>query len=408
MKHAAFSHAVTELFKKAREQRLLPGGLLAVEQWATPSWSQCFGRWDYQDQSPKHQWQHQYDLASITKVFATTAAIAQLVFEQRLSFSDSVESHLPAFASSGLKGLQVRHLLSHCSGLPSTWPLRFEPRSWTSREQFFEQLFSRPAFQWTRWCAEQQTIVEQPRERYELGQQTIYSDIGMMALGALVEAVSGQRLDVFCQQRIYQPMACHNTEFRPLPENCHLSPKTNTSYPLSGVVPSERQSLTEGLQRGLIQGQVHDSKAFLADGVAGHAGLFSTASDLLKFMRVVLTEDTKTWPAARIMRSMAKRAEIERTSHFGLGWRTNWRGKETPGPLFSDASFGHDGFTGTSLWADPKSGLSVVLLTNRCHPEMPDRLASTRGLRVFRQQIFELVHKTFAPSERPKRRKILA
>jgi CubicO group peptidase (beta-lactamase class C family) len=268
-----------------------------------------------------------YDLASLTKVVATTTAAMVLYDEGRLDLDAPVQRYLPAFAGPDKDRVTVRHLLTHHGGLAAGMQLW---RTAQSPAEAKAQVLARPLV-----CAP--------------GRCYLYSDLGADVLGWVLEAVSGESLDRFVATRVFAPLGMHDTFFRP---SADLLPR---------IAPTEVAP-----PRGYpVRGEVHDENAFALGGVAGHAGLFSTAADLSVFAQMMLNEGE--FGGVRIVRPetvrlFTRRAQGPRT----LGWEVA-NGEHGAGDLLSRSAYGHIGFTGTSLWIDPDRQMFVVLLTNRVH-----------------------------------------
>ena len=268
-----------------------------------------------------------YDLASLTKVVGTATAAMILWDEGRLELDAPVSKYLPAF-SGGTKDLvTVRHLLTHTSGLPAGRDLR--------------RLASSP------W--EARNLVMSTSLACAPGRCQVYSDLGADVLGFTVEAISGQGLDAFLNERVFGPLGMSDTHFRPEASERDRTAPTEVSPP-----------------RGYpLRGEVHDENAWALGGVAGHAGLFSTAADLSLFAQMMLNRGT--FNGIRIVSDSAVARFTQRTSGTrALGWDTS-DGEGTAGVHMGETAYGHTGFTGTSLWIDPERDLFVILLTNRVH-----------------------------------------
>ena len=284
-----------------------------------------------------------FDLASLTKVVATTTAVMQLVEDGRLRLADRVSAYLTGFERYGKDRITIRELLTHTSGLRPDLELTvpFEGADEAIRR------------------AIEEVPVAAPGERF------IYSDINFFLLGRIVERVSGERLDAYANAHVFVPLGMSDTRFLP--------PRALVSR----IAPTEscdRLAWPCG-QAGapMLRGVVHDPTARRMGGVAGHAGLFSTADDLSVFVRMLL--DGGTWHAARILSPLSVAAMTRRATpgtvpaRRGLGWDIDSSFSSNRGELFPIGSFGHTGFTGTSMWADPLTGAWVVFLSNRVHPD---------------------------------------
>ena len=316
-----------------------PGAVLAVGHRGTLAHLRPHGRLAYADDAAPAVSDTIYDLASLTKVVATTTMAMILVDEGRLDLDKAVGDYLPRFAGAGKDRVTVRHLLTHSSGVDWWAPL-------------YEELEGKAAYV---------ARIQQMDLVYEPGSKTVYSDLGLILLGEVLERVAGQPLDVFARQRIFRPLGMADTMFRP---PAQLHPR---------IAPTEHDPW-----RGrVLRGEVHDENAFALGGVAPHAGLFSTAGDLARFAQMMLNGGV--FEHRRII-SRSTVAEFTRLagvpdSSRALGWDTKSpEGYSSAGSLFSGRSFGHTGFTGTSLWIDPERELFVILLTNRVHPTRANKL----------------------------------
>jgi beta-glucosidase-like glycosyl hydrolase/CubicO group peptidase (beta-lactamase class C family) len=291
-----------------------------------------------------------YDLASLTKAVATTTAVMLLYDAGKLEVDAPVAKYLPEWGVAAEKRrVTVRHLLRHDSGLPAWSPLF---RNVRGKHAFLERIAATPL-------------------AYEPGTRTLYSDLGAILLGLIVERVSGMPLDVFMQERVFGPLGMRDTGFNPIwwLSTSALGDDDANGDSLRGrIAPSEMPSDADAFR--FLQGNVHDENAYAIGGVAGHAGLFSSARDLAVFAQMMLNGGH--FGGRRLVREETVREFTRRasgTSTRALGW-------DTPGPessageYFSARSFGHTGFTGTSLWIDPERDIFVVLLTNRVNVSM--------------------------------------
>ena len=270
-----------------------------------------------------------FDLASITKVVATTTAAMILEEEGRLDLDRTVASYLPELTDSAKQGITVRMLLTHRGGLEAFAALY---RDFRGRQQYLEQIDARPL-------------------RHAAGTQTVYSDWDLILLQLIIERITGQELDAFVRDRVFAPLGMRETGYRP-------------GVPRDRIAATERDTA----RGGLIWGEVHDPNAWAMGGVAGHAGLFGSARDLAVFAQMLLNGGE--YGAVRILRpqTIARwTAPQVAGSSRALGWDTP-SGESSAGRFFSTRSFGHTGYTGTSMWVDPERGLFVILLTTRVNP----------------------------------------
>ncbi|MEE8437745.1 MAG: serine hydrolase, partial [Candidatus Neomarinimicrobiota bacterium] len=302
-----------------------------------------------------------FDLASITKIAATTSAVMKLYEQGKLDLDDKVVKYLPGF-----KGIQkefidqknnitIKNLLTHSSGLPS-----------------FKQYYLMPGTRETRLDSIYNTEPIVP-----IGEQTLYSDVGLIILGKLIEKVSGTGLDAFVDTLIFKKLGMNSTYFNPPPER------------IKRIVPTEYNH-----GKGIFtRGYVHDENALSLGGVAGHAGLFSSAYDLGIFSQTMLNGGLYGWQ--RIFKQetvdlFTMRALVVEGSSRCLGWDSP-SGRASGGIYLSSKSYGHTGFTGTSLWIDPENEIFVILLTNAVHP---DRKNKNPQYYDWRQRIHSAVYES--------------
>lgn len=296
-----------------------------------------------------------FDLASLTKVVATTTATLLLVHDGSLALDDPVVKHLPAFGERGKESVTLRHLLTHSSGLK---PWRAFHELLLDRERKTGQrLIGTPAardFVLDRIC--RSALVHEP------GAAAVYGDLDFIVLGAVLETAARRPLDELCRERVFAPLGLAHTGFLRPPEGGGAPPDT----------VRRRFAATEACPwRGrVVWGEVHDPNACAMGGVAGHAGLFGTADDLLRFACILLDVHQGRSDALprELLRSFLTRQRLPESSDWALGWDTPTKGASSSGQYFSDHSVGHLGFTGTSLWIDLEREAVVVLLTNRIHP----------------------------------------
>ena len=276
-----------------------------------------------------------FDLASLTKVIATTTAVMQLFEKGKIRLEEPVASYWPEFRQNGKGEITVRELLTHYSGLRPDLDLK---PPWSGYETAMKMI-----------------IAEKPI--VPPGTRFIYSDINFEALGELVHRISGQPLDVYCVEHIFKPLGMRDTKFTP-PVGLRKR-----------IAPTQYQL---GITGKMLWGEVHDPTAYNMGGVAGHAGLFSTAADVAIFAQTLL--DGGSWRDARILSplTVAKMTTPQtppgKTAVRGLGWDLASPYSSNRGDLFPVGSFGHSGFTGTSIWIDPFSESYVIILTNAVHP----------------------------------------
>jgi len=295
-----------------------------------------------------------FDLASLTKPMATTTALMWLVHDGLVNVDDPVAKHLPAFADRDKEAVTLRHLLTHSSGL-KPWRAFHEPLIERERKTG-ERIIGTPAArEWVIDRTVRSGLVHEP------GTAAVYGDLDFIALGALVEAVTRQPLDEFCAERIFAPLGMSDTFFVRLGDG---------ETPLADS-KRRRVAATEncGWRNRILWGEVHDPNAWVMGGVAGHAGLFSTADDVMSFATALLDSwhgRSDAFPQD-LLRTFFTRQRLPEGSDWALGWDTPTEGASSSGRYFSQNSVGHLGFTGTSLWIDLDREAVVVMLTNRVH-----------------------------------------
>jgi CubicO group peptidase (beta-lactamase class C family) len=277
-----------------------------------------------------------YDVASLTKVVATATAVMQLVERKQLSLHDLACNFLPQLRQAPKDRITILQLLAHTAGFPGGEPLS---RQLKSRDEILEAIFS-------------------INLAYPPGTGRVYDDLGYILLGLIVETITGVTLDAYCEEEIFGPLKMSETMFVP--------PKT-----LFGrIVPTEIDAGRGGLLRGIV----HDERAYLMGGVAGHAGIFTTARDLGRFARSMMGHDQSARAgllSSASIRLMWARQWQDSEGEYGLGW-DRLRPGYMNGIDDRDA-VGHTGFTGVSLVISPRRDLAIILLSNRVHPVRSDR-----------------------------------
>jgi CubicO group peptidase (beta-lactamase class C family) len=307
-----------------------PSIAMAVGRYGRSLHQGAYGRIDWAAGAPAVTDSTLFDLASLTKVIATTTVAMILEDDSLLDLDRTVASYLPEFNDSAKAGITVEMLLTHRGGLESFAPLY---RNYRGMAQYMEQINRRPL-------------------RHVPGTRTEYSDWDLILLQAVIERITGKTLDVVAQERVFGPLGMRDTRYRP---DLALRPR----------IAATQRDTSRG---GLIWGEVHDPNAWAIGGVAGHAGLFSSARDLAVFAQMLLNGGE--YGGVRIVRpeTVARWTTAQRArSSRALGWDTP-SARSSAGHFFGPRSFGHTGYTGTSIWMDPERGVFVVLLTNRVNP----------------------------------------
>jgi CubicO group peptidase (beta-lactamase class C family) len=281
-----------------------------------------------------------FDLASISKAVSTTSAVMLLVEQNKISLDTQIKKIIPQFSqkkddsSSAREKITVKHLLTHTAGFPA-----------------FKQYYLMDIE-----AADILADICNTELVYDPGTKTIYSDLGLILLGAVIESVAGMPLDTFVAKHLFEPLGMSTSFYNP-PDDKRKR-----------IVPTE---IVSGYRSGLIHGEVHDENAHKLGGVAGHAGLFSTASELARFAQMMLNNGQygkKRIFKEKTVRQFTQRAMVDTSSSRCLGWDSP-SGNASGGVYQSGNSYGHTGYTGTSLWIDPDHDLFVILLTNAVHPD---------------------------------------
>ncbi len=320
-----------------------------------------------------------YDLASLTKVMVTLPLVLLSIQSGKLSLTDSLVTFLPELEegedSERKAQIKIAHLLTHTSGLPAWRP-------------FF--LIAQGKKEYIRLIA-QESLVGNP------GNQVVYSDLGFMVLGFLLERIWDEELDALAKRLLFQPSGMDSTCYLPLEqialpisgiaqtENGNAFEQNMAENYLAGGEPADHPRLDEWRERlagyqwrqGMIRGTVHDCNAHYGlGGVSGHAGLFSTIRDVERYMQIWTSEDAPV-RIDRVLKALSTRSLTDPSIHRrGLGWIASSTGGSleqlaagcTGGDLVSESAYGHTGFTGTSIWSDPVKDVTVITLTNRVHP----------------------------------------
>ncbi len=350
---------VYALLEAAVEGRVFPGCTFGVLETNRAGYPQIalldgVGRQTYGPESPAVEPHTIYDLASLTKVIATTAMAMLLYQRKQLVLDLPVADVLPGFAceQEGRSLVTIRHLLAHNSGLAGYARL-FETHA--TAEGLFNACLCMP-------------LEAVPGTRAE------YSDIGFILLGRLLEVTAGEPIESFCEREIFGPLGMWSTGFRPASELKNLIPPTEDD---------------QSFRHRVIQGEVQDENCWVLGGVGGHAGLFGNALDILKFSLAVLSPASNQLFEPETLSLFASRVNEPAGSSRALGWDTP-SAPSSSGVLFSTDSIGHLGYAGTSLWIDREAGCAVVLLSNRTWPTRENQ--KIKDLRpVFHDAVRKLV-----------------
>ena len=320
--------SIDAIVQKAVDDGNIPGAVVLIGHNGKVVYRKAFGSRSLEPTHEPMTVDTIFDLASLTKCVATATSVMKLIEDGRVRLNDPVSAYLPDFAQNGKADITVRELLTHYSGLPPDLDLK---TPWQGRETAYQ-------------------MVMQSKPQYPPGSRFLYSDINFETLGFIVEKATGTPLNDFANTNIYTPLGMKDTRFLPPAEwSTRIAP---TQYDENGK---------------MLRGIVHDPTARRMGGVAGHAGLFSTADDLSKFAEDILSNH-KVLTATATQKMSTPQQPANAASLRGLGWDIDSPFSTNRGELLPVGSFGHTGFTGTSLWIDPITDTYIILLTNAVHP----------------------------------------
>ncbi len=331
--------AIDALMQAAVERGAIPGGVVLIGHNGKIDYRKAFGSRSIEPAREPMTVDTIFDLASLTKCIATTTSMMQLISEGRVRLNDPVAAYLPEFKQNGKEDITVRELMTHFSGLPPDLDLN---SPWQGRATAF-------------------AMAMQAKPIYPPGTRFLYSDINFETLGFLVEKVTGMSLNEYASAKVFRPLGMKDTSF----------------LPPAGWMP--RIAPTQYDEQGkMLRGVVHDPTARRMGGVAGHAGLFSTADDLARFAQALLSGDT-ILSSLDVEKMSTPQQPATAASLRGLGWDIDSPFASNRGELLPVGSFGHTGFTGTSLWIDPVTETYVIILTNAVHPNGHGSVVSLRA-----------------------------
>ncbi|HAL57802.1 MAG TPA: beta-N-acetylglucosaminidase [Bacteroidetes bacterium] len=345
---------VDDIVESAISDTAFPGAMLLVARNGIVVHNKAYGSFDYGTYSKRLEVNTMFDLASVTKVVATTSAVMRLVDEGKIDLDDRVIEHIPQFGQNGKEEITLYNLMVHNSGLPA-W------------RKFYE-FCSTPA------CV-LDSVYASPLA-YRTGNSFTYSDLGLITMGKVIEKASRATLDQYVDSVFFKPLGMSHTMYNP-PQRFW-----------NRIAPTEVDTIWRK-SRTAVRGTVHDENAYVLGGVSGHAGLFSTASDLSVFLQMLLNGGTyggKRYLSEDVIRRFTTRQSDKSTR--GIGWDMKNPTRSWAGSILSEKTFLHTGFTGTSVAVDPERNLIIVFLTNRVHP-------TRAGSKIFdvRPQVHDAVAK---------------
>lgn len=342
------------------DQKRLPGAVVLVGRNGAIAWQKAYGARTIEPAREPMTVDTIFDVASLTKVVATATSIMMLVERGKVRLSDPLSNYIPEIKGEGRERITIELLLTHRSGYAPDFDLR---ERWTSHAEAMKRLVGEPL-------------------RSAPGARFVYSDIGFIALGEVVHRASGLPLDEFARRNIFAPLGMRDTGFRPAAAlRARIAPTEKRRGQMSYLGDSSENAGADADK--WLRGEVHDPTSYRMNGVAGHAGLFSTARDLAIYTQMILGNGSH---GGRQILSPLTVAEMTRPRLVndngwsrGLGWDINTSFSTNRGELFPLGSFGHTGFTGTSIWVDPASRIFVIFLSNRVHPDGKGDVAALRG-----------------------------
>ncbi len=353
--------SITQILQEGIQTGVFPGAVLFVRHQGLIRFHRAVGLTSSHPDSSPVQLHTVYDLASLTKPLATASSLLLLVQEERLSLTQQLGTILPEAKDVALGSVSLKDLLCHRSGLPAWRPFY---------EAFSPELSEESEARQQRMRAVLDMIVKEPLADSP-SSTSVYSDLGYILLGCVIERVTGQVLQDFCEQRIFEPLQASPLSF---------GASCLKDFQSDHIAPTEQDAW-----RGrLLQGEVHDENAAALGGIAGHAGLFGTAE--------AVGQITKAWLDGSFGRpSIFKQDVVQQftTAQPGTSWALGWDTPSQPsssGQWFSPESFGHLGFTGTSIWIDPVRELEVIFLSNRVHPTRENP-----AIKTFRPKLHDVI-----------------
>ncbi len=326
---------IRTIMDQAIRDSIFPGATVTVIKNGIIAYESGFGYHDYTKRKRVRS-SDMFDLASITKVMGTTLAVMKLVDEGKLKLDEPLATFIPEYKTGDKARITIRHVLTHTSGLP---PFRVYVDSLRTRELILNAIRNEP-------------LVNKPGERY------VYSDLGMILLNTIIDQLTGTTMDVYLNRTFYAPMGMTSTMYNPMRRGAGFFDR---------ILPTEHDTI---YRKMWVHGAVHDERAYFLDGVAGHAGLFSTGRDLAIFSQLILNKGT--YGGVRYLKEETVNLFIARTAdgnRRGLGFdMKSLNGYSSAGTLAGPNTIGHTGFTGTSFWIDPDQNLAIIVLTNRTYP----------------------------------------
>lgn len=376
--------AVDVVLEEAVRDGTFPGAVVLVRQDGEVVYRKAHGYRSLEPERTPLSEDTVFDLASLTKPLATTVALMRFVAEKKIRLDDRISRFFPNFGTCGKMATTIRQLLSHSSGLPARRPYYEELRAQKQKITRLATLGSQSARDFI------YAQIQREKAEYEPGTRALYSDLGFMLLGALIEDMSGTSLDQYCWNKIYRPLGLQAVGFVNIETLRQKKYETATEM----IAPTERCPWRERI----LCGEVHDDNAYAMGGVAGHAGLFAPIDEVDRLVSTLVECHAGTHPflPADVVRDFWTVNAAVSDSTWACGWDTPSPQGSSAGEFFSSRSIGHLGFTGTSVWIDLERNIHIIMLSNRVHPRRENEKITT-----FRPILHNAVMKTLLDAERP-------
>lgn len=328
---------VDKVVEEAIADSAFPCAVVLIAKDNAVLYEKAYGNFTYDKSSTPAEWNTIYDLASVSKVVSTTTCTMICYDRNLFQLDDKVSEYIPEFGVNGKENITIRNLLVHNSGLrPDIISYKIYKDSPDPQKDILNEIYN-------------DTLI------YPTGTKMVYSDLGMITMAKIIEKVTGKTLDEFAKEEVFNKLGMYNTMY---------NPPASLKY---RIAPTELDNYFRNRQ---LQGEVHDETSFLMGGVAGHAGLFSTAEDIAKLLQMLLQKGS--YQGVQLIKPETVELFTKKQSNLStraLGWDTKSpKGYSSAGSLFNVLSYGHTGYTGTSVWTDPTRNLFVVFLTNRVYP----------------------------------------
>lgn len=375
--------AVDVVLEEAVRDGTFPGAVVLVRQGGEVVYRKAHGYRSLEPERTPLSEETVFDLASLTKPLATTVALMCFVAEKKIRLDDRISRFFPNFGTCGKMATTIRQLLSHSSGLPACRPYYEELRAQKQKVSRLATLGSQSARDFI------YAQIQREKAEYEPGARALYSDLGFMLLGALIEDMSGTSLDQYCWNKIYRPLGLQAIGFI----NIEMLRQKKYETATEMIAPTERCPW----RKRILCGEVHDDNAYAMGGVAGHAGLFAPIDEVDRLVSTLVECHAGAHPflPADVVRDFWTVNTAVPDSTWACGWDTPSPQGSSAGEFFSSRSIGHLGFTGTSVWIDLERNIHIIMLSNRVHPRRENQ-----KITAFRPILHNAVMKTLLDAGR--------